>query len=88
MNFNFNFKDMLEAAGQSIWRVTNARDVHHMGKYGIKRMIALIAGTGCCSWALSKPSRNGATIAVDECKGYCNNNAFEPPSNASDSLTC
>jgi hypothetical protein len=40
MNFNFNIKDMLEAAGQSIRRATNARDLHHTGKYGIKWMFA------------------------------------------------
>jgi hypothetical protein len=32
MNFNFNFKDMLPAAGASIHRVTNVRDRHHTGK--------------------------------------------------------
>ena len=37
MNFNFNFKDMLLAAGASIHHVTNVRDMHHTGKYGIKR---------------------------------------------------
>ena len=37
MNFNFNFKDMLFAPGQSIGRVTSVRDWHHMAKYGIKR---------------------------------------------------
>lgn len=37
MNFNFNFKDMPFAAGQSIRRVTSVRDWHHMAKYGIKR---------------------------------------------------
>jgi hypothetical protein len=36
MNFNFNFKDMPFAAGQSIRGVTNARDVHHTGIWGIK----------------------------------------------------
>jgi len=46
MNFNFNIKDMLETAGQSIRRTTNARDLHRTGKYGIKRMITLVAGTG------------------------------------------
>ncbi len=34
MNFNFNFKDMLGAAGASIRGGTNARDRHHTGKYG------------------------------------------------------
>jgi hypothetical protein len=37
MNFNFNFKDMPQAAGASIRGVTNWRDRHHTGKYGIKR---------------------------------------------------
>jgi hypothetical protein len=37
MNFNFNFKDMPGAAGASIRGVTNVRDPHHTGKYGIKR---------------------------------------------------
>src|ERR1700733_12568288 len=37
MNFNFNFKDMPGAAGQSIRSVTNARDCHHTEKSGIKR---------------------------------------------------
>ena len=37
MNFNFNIKDMPEAAGPSIRCVTNVRDRHHMGKWGIKR---------------------------------------------------
>jgi hypothetical protein len=37
MNFNFNFKDMLFAAGQSIRSVTSVRDRHHTAKYGIKR---------------------------------------------------
>jgi len=41
MNFNFNIKDMLLAAGAAIRGVTNALDPHHMGKYGIKR------GWGC-----------------------------------------
>jgi hypothetical protein len=59
MNFNFNIKDMLEAAGQSIRRVTNARDLHRTGKYGIKRMMTLSPGPGCCSWVLSKAFRIG-----------------------------
>jgi hypothetical protein len=33
MNFNFNFKDMLRADGQSIRQVTNGRDLHHMEKF-------------------------------------------------------
>jgi len=37
MNFNFNFKDMPPAAGPSIRGVTNERDLHHTGKWGIKR---------------------------------------------------
>jgi len=37
MNFNFNIKDMLSAAGPSIRRVPNARDLHHTGKCGVKR---------------------------------------------------
>jgi len=37
MNFNFNIKDMLALAGQSIRVVTNVRDLHHTGKSGIKR---------------------------------------------------
>jgi hypothetical protein len=37
MNFNFNFKDMPLAPGQSIRRVTSVRDRHPTGKYGIKR---------------------------------------------------
>ena len=37
MNFNFNFKDMPGTAGASIHHVTNVRDMHHTGKYGIKR---------------------------------------------------
>jgi hypothetical protein len=36
MNFNFNIKDMLAAAGQSIRDVTNVRDPYHTGKSGIK----------------------------------------------------
>jgi hypothetical protein len=32
MNFNFNIKDMPEAAGPSIRCVTNVRDRQHMGK--------------------------------------------------------
>ena len=40
MNFNFNFKDMLALAGQSIRVVTNVRDLHHTGKSGIKRKCA------------------------------------------------
>ena len=40
MNFNFNFKDMLAAAAQSIRSVTSVRDLHHTGIYGIKRMRA------------------------------------------------
>jgi hypothetical protein len=31
MNFNFNIKDMLGLAGQSIHGVTNVRDLHHTG---------------------------------------------------------
>jgi hypothetical protein len=37
MNFNFNFKDMPLAPQASIHPVTNGRDRHHTGKYGIKR---------------------------------------------------
>jgi hypothetical protein len=36
MNFNFNFKDMLPAAGASIRSVTNGCERHHTGKYRIK----------------------------------------------------
>jgi hypothetical protein len=39
MNFNFNIKDMPEAAGSSIRCVTNVRDRHHTGKCGIKRNV-------------------------------------------------
>jgi len=39
MNFNFNFKDMPGAPRASIRRVTNARDRHHTGKFGIKRVL-------------------------------------------------
>jgi len=39
MNFNFNFKDMPFAAGQSIRRVTSARDLHHTEDSGIKRRL-------------------------------------------------
>ena len=45
MNFNFNFKDIPFAPGQSIRRVTNVRDPHHTGKCGIKRgLIVLLPG--------------------------------------------
>ncbi len=37
MIFNFNFKDMPLAARASIHRVTTVRDLHHTGKYRIKR---------------------------------------------------
>jgi hypothetical protein len=37
MNFNFNLKDIPFATGQSIHAITNGRDEHHTGKYGIKR---------------------------------------------------
>ena len=37
MNFNFNIKDKLRAAGPSIGCVTSALDPHHSGKSGIKR---------------------------------------------------
>jgi hypothetical protein len=40
MNFNFNFKDMPPAARASIREVTNARDRHPTGKYGIKWVFA------------------------------------------------
>jgi hypothetical protein len=60
MNFNFNFKDMLEAAGQSIRRATNARDLHHTEKYGIKRMMTLVAGTGLLIVAAVETIQNGA----------------------------
>ena len=30
MNFNFNFKDMLRRAGQSIWTLTIGCDLDHM----------------------------------------------------------
>jgi hypothetical protein len=33
MNFNFNFKDMLVAAGQSIRRLTTACDYGHNGDF-------------------------------------------------------
>jgi hypothetical protein len=36
MNFNFNFKDMPQAAEASIRYVTNVRDRHHTGKCGIE----------------------------------------------------
>jgi hypothetical protein len=39
MNFNFNFKDMPGPPDASIRRVTNARDQHHTGKSGIKRVL-------------------------------------------------
>jgi hypothetical protein len=38
MNFNFNIKDILFAAGASIRSVTSVRDLHHTGKFGIKRV--------------------------------------------------
>jgi len=38
MNFNFNFKDMPGAAEASMCDLTNARDRHHTGKSGIKRL--------------------------------------------------
>jgi len=34
MNFNFNFKDMLGAAGASIGCITNVRDLHHTAESG------------------------------------------------------
>jgi hypothetical protein len=37
MNFNFNIKDMLVLAGQSIRRVTNVLDLHRTGNRRIKR---------------------------------------------------
>ena len=37
LNFNFNFKDMPGAPKASIRGITNGRDRHHTGKYGIKR---------------------------------------------------
>jgi hypothetical protein len=40
MNFNFNFKDMPFAAQASIRGVTNGCDLHHTGKYGIKRALS------------------------------------------------
>jgi len=33
MNFNFNFKDMPHAAGQSIRNLTNACDWDHKGNF-------------------------------------------------------
>jgi hypothetical protein len=39
MNFNFNLKDMLQGAEASIRCVTNARDLHHTAKSGIKRLV-------------------------------------------------
>jgi hypothetical protein len=44
MNFNFNFKDMPPAPQASIHHVTNVRDRHHTGKYGIKR------SSRCSQW--------------------------------------
>jgi hypothetical protein len=34
MNFNFNIKDMLEAAGPSICDLTNGRDRQRVGEIG------------------------------------------------------
>jgi hypothetical protein len=37
MNFNFNLKDMPLASGQSIQRITDRRDPHHMANQSIER---------------------------------------------------
>jgi|GEM_PF-4788610 len=39
MNFNFNYKDKLRAAGQSIRTVTTALDLHHTANSRIERQI-------------------------------------------------
>jgi hypothetical protein len=39
MIFNFNIKDILREAEASIRGITTGRDVHHMEKKGIKRIV-------------------------------------------------
>jgi len=55
MNFNFNFKDMPFATGASMCDLTNASDLHHAEKYGIKRASQQPPGVG----AMVPICRNG-----------------------------
>jgi hypothetical protein len=56
MNFNFNFKDMLGQAGESIRRLTNGRDLNHMGKIGPRNALSCREGIAPLQF-------------VDECNG-------------------